>query len=179
MAGIVVEQPEVTLKSQKLLVSIPKHKGKALITTNLSPVFSYGDEILVNCKMREPKAFDSFRYDLYLKKDGIFWTCSYPRIVKTRSGQGSFFKQEIFKLKTGIIARVNTLFPEPHGSLLLGLIVGTRAALPENLSAPARPRAAPRAQRSAPVYPRSDIHASRSSHVQCTDEAHSRARRRS
>ena len=134
--GIVIEPPEVTLKSQKLLVSIPEHKGKALITANLSPLFSYGDEISVSCnKMKEPEPFGSFRYDLYLKKDGIFWTCSYPRMVKIRLGQGNFFKREIFKIKTGIIARVNTLFPEPHGSLLLGLIVGTRATLPKDLSA--------------------------------------------
>ncbi len=132
--GIVLEPPDITLKSQRLIVSIPEHKGKALITTNLSPIFSYGDEISISCKMKEPRAFDSFRYDLYLKKDGIFWTCSYPRIIKTRSGQGNFFKREIFKLKTGITARVNTLFPEPHGSLLLGLLVGTRATLPDNLS---------------------------------------------
>ena len=147
--GIVVDEPDVRSSHTLLTVDINlvqvvevKYEvaSKMLVRANHFPEYHYGDEVSFIGVLRKPKNFINdknigrdFDYVSYLGKSDIYYQMFYPQSELLTSGQGNLIKQGLFALKELFIANVRQVVPEPHASLLGGVVVGAKQALGEEI----------------------------------------------
>jgi len=148
--ALVVDEPDVRENNTRLIIkfdyvskentrdAIIETNKKALITVNHYPKFDYGDEVEIIGILQKPKNFESeqgreFDYISYLKKDGIEYQIFYPQVNLVSKGNGNFIKEKLFALKNSFLEKVRKVIPEPHSSLLGGLVVGAKESLGKDL----------------------------------------------
>lgn len=102
---------------------------KMHIKHTLYPRFSYGDVLVINCKIRKPEQIEDFRYDMYLARYGVSATCSNPDIEKISSKGGNMFMRAILLPKEKVAERISVLWHEPNASFMAGLLYGYRGGL--------------------------------------------------
>ena len=151
---LIVEEPSVkefntqliaefiSLENFSLPENIEKEKKikqeKIILTVKHYPRFKYGDEIEIFGKLQKPKNFNSddsreFDYVSYLAKDKIYYQMFYPDTVFLSGGKGNFIKEKLFAIKNAFISQIKKSIPEPHASLLGGLVVGAKESLGKKL----------------------------------------------
>lgn len=91
-----------------------------------------GDNLLFEGKFKRPANFSDFDYVAYLGHRGIQALAYYPKLTWL-SNDAQFWKRWIANLRTEIEYRINGSLPEPHASLLSGLLVGARRSFPSAL----------------------------------------------
>lgn len=148
--ALIVDEPDVRENNTRLIIkfiSVSKNTSrdaiietskKAIITVDHYPEFHYGDEIEVIGILQKPKNFKTddnreFDYISYLKKDGVNYQMFYPDIKFISSGNGFFIKEKLFAIKNAFIKNIRKITPEPHSSLLGGLVVGAKESLGSEL----------------------------------------------
>lgn len=97
------------------------------------PEFSYGDEILASGILEKPEPFEDFAYDRYLSRFGIFSIMQRAEIEKISGGHGYRIFAFLYDIKRTFERQIQKTIPEPHASLLSGLLTGSRRGLPEEL----------------------------------------------
>ncbi len=114
--------------------------GRVLVTDRrLWPEFHYGDAAIVEGKLVRPGRIDDFRYDHYLERHRIYATIPYATIETVTVGAYNLqpvtwnLRKRLYQLKSRFEFQINRLLPEPHASLLAGLLVGSRGFLSEDL----------------------------------------------
>jgi competence protein ComEC len=138
-AAVVVNEPDVRDKHQQLTVLSDGLPGRILVLTELFPQYRYGDKISIQGHLEEPASFEVntgrvFDYPAYLAKDGIYFQMFYPRIeIISRGEGGSAIKQALFGLKNAFMDNIRLVLPEPHASLLGGLLLGIKRSLGADL----------------------------------------------
>lgn len=133
LEGLVVEDIDIR-QNKQLITFLPKNNyQRILITTTKAQDFFYGDLIVVEGKIKEPKNFEDFDYKGYLERFGVFATISYPKILILKNNQANIFKKTLLKIKHLFTRRVSGILPEPQSSLLLGILIGARKTLPQNI----------------------------------------------
>ena len=142
--ALIVEEPVEREKSTRLVVRFFSGDKlltpKVLITNDVFPRYTYGDEIALSGVVAEPKNFMSengreVNYVAHLRKDGIYFTMLFPSVTHISSGNGSTIKSLLFSLKTVFLKKLNVFMPQPHAGLMGGLVLGTDESLPETLVA--------------------------------------------
>ena len=100
LSGEIIDEPSITENNQKLTVEIEKNENKTivLLSANLDEEFKYGNKINFEGKLEKPENFitdqgKEFDYVNYLRKDGIFYVMSYPKIEIVSRGNGNFIKK--------------------------------------------------------------------------------------
>lgn len=106
-----------------------KQYGKVYFKHDLYPRYEYGDELAITCKLQKPEPQEDFRYDMYLARYGVFYTCNRPKIEKTGEGKGNVVFENILTFKSTLADHVNSLWHEPHASFMAGLLYGYRGGL--------------------------------------------------
>ncbi len=148
LTGLIVAEPDERETSTRLAVrfdeligergeAIPV-RGRALVVVPTFPKFAYGDRVAVEGELAEPRGFEDavgtyVDYAAYLRKDGIRLEIKHARVELGSSGHGSFIMRWLLALKGAFLERVARLIPEPHASLLGGLLVGERRSLGEDV----------------------------------------------
>ena len=145
MEGVVIDEPDVREKNQKLVVITVRSSAggladqKVLITTELYPEYYYGDRISFTGKLASPKNFANeetnreFDYVNYLAKDKIYYESRYPKIEVLGHKEGSKILSALFSIKKKFLENISQVMSEPEAGLLGGLVVGARSSLPEKL----------------------------------------------
>jgi competence protein ComEC len=139
--GKIIDEPTITENNQKLTAEIlanNKSKTKILLSANLDQDFKYGDEINFIGTLKKPKNFTTdqgkeFDYVNYLRKDGIFYVMSYPKIGIISHGNGNFIKNALFYAKDKFLNKMNLAIREPESLLMGGLILGEKSSFDESL----------------------------------------------
>jgi len=143
--GVIIEEPDERERVQRLIVKIDvvslsalNEKPKLIISVDRFPKFSYGDRIKLVGVLKKPENFSNendreFDYINYLAKDAIHYTMYFPRVSFIEEGYGNFVKTGLFKLKNFWLSSVEQLIPDPHVSLLGGLVVGAKQSLGDEL----------------------------------------------
>ncbi len=123
-----------------------KINGRVLATDKSQwPAYQYGDAIIVAGKIQKPTAIDDFDYPAYLRIDdieAIMPSASIKRILTFAEREKSHDKPSLYdhvlsrlsRMKEGFEAQINTVYPEPHASLLAGLLTGSRRGIPDHLT---------------------------------------------
>jgi len=55
-------------------------EGSVLVIASAYPQYNYGDVLKITCKLEQPQNFSGFDYEKYLAAQGIYSTCSFPKI---------------------------------------------------------------------------------------------------
>jgi len=150
LVGVVIDEPDIRENHTKLIVRLEKIIGeeaeqslrtKALLVVESYPEFSYGDRIHSAGVLKKPQNFSSdedttgqsFDYISYLAKDGIFYQMFYPELELLAHNDGNPVRGFLFSFKQRLLTNASLILPEPHASLLGGIILGAKRSLGETL----------------------------------------------
>jgi len=97
---------------------------RLILTTTSYPRFSYGDQVQVRCEIETPEPIDNFAYDRYLATKDIWATCFSYQVWKKAEGGGNVFMTNLLFVRSRFIGKMDQVFGEPQGSLLVGLLLG-------------------------------------------------------
>ncbi|MDP1709979.1 MAG: ComEC/Rec2 family competence protein, partial [Candidatus Komeilibacteria bacterium] len=137
--AVVAEEPDVRLDGQKLTVEAMSSerrgllRGRLLVKVPLYPQYQYGDLLKINCQIEAPEKIEDFAYDKYLARYDIYSVCWRGQIEKIDSRRGNPVKAVILSIKDRLMTAINQSLPEPHSSLLSGILIGARRGIPEYL----------------------------------------------
>ena len=133
ITGIVIEEPQISDSSSKIIIETIPEKAKILVTADRYTSVVYGDEIKIFGKIIKPKPIQSeegnFAYDVYLARQGIFYTTVFPGISIVSHHHGNIVREYLIKIKNNFLGKINELFVSPKSGLLAGLLVSGRSSL--------------------------------------------------
>lgn len=132
--GCVVREVDVRSDNVKYTLEVEGVESLVLLNNARYPVYRYGDCLDFVARLDFPEAIEDFRYDLYLKRYGIGYTAYYPQIVKVYPRDGLSVFALMNDLKVVLNDRIAFLFGEPTGSLVSGLLLGSRKGIPAHLT---------------------------------------------
>ena len=125
--SIVAKEPDIREKIVKLKVQ------NILITTGKYPEYKYGDKLKITGILKEPSEdINGFNYKDYLKKDGIYYVMSFPKIELTGEGFGSPVMKFLFSFKNKFKETVESFIPPPQIGLLEALVFGDESQISQN-----------------------------------------------
>jgi competence protein ComEC len=143
--GIVRREPDVRENSTRLVVGVEKYdigkteyilpsEEKVLLVVRKYPEFSYGDRVKMEGRLILPENFQnedgrSFDYISYLKKDGILYEISFPKMTVLERGKGNAVVAFLYNLKSVMTDEISQILPEPHAGLLGGLLFGAKRSI--------------------------------------------------
>lgn len=129
--GLVVREPQILQDKQRVTLRSAQLIGDMQFSTSLQPRYHVGEELVVECVLRRPEAFESFRYDKFLQRYGVSSTCYYPSVHK-RDVQRTLFGR-IIEVKHWLMARLTRTLSSPENTIILGAVFGVGNAMPEYL----------------------------------------------
>ena len=141
LEGVIVEEPDMREGTTRLVVKA-ESKGSAarvLLTVSHEPRYHYGDRVTASWILERPRNFtdeETLRevdYVSHLGKDDIYFEMFLPRVALLARGEGNTVIAALLAFKETFIRNIGALLPEPHASLLGGLIVGAKQSLGEKL----------------------------------------------
>ena len=128
--GYITQDPDVRLDKQLITIQPNGFEQKILITTTKAQNFFYGDWVVLEGKLKEPKEFEDFDYPGYLERFGVYALVQYPKIIILKNNQGYWAKTYLLKIKHAFAKRLSEYLGEPENSLALGILIGARRGLP-------------------------------------------------
>ena len=141
MIGTIVAEPDVKEKITQLTVnvkqvvdseqSISDIDENILVTVNKYPLYQYGDLLKISGKLQLPDNPEGFNYQEYLKKDGINYVMSWPKVQLTGHNQGSFFISKIIGFKTVFEQSTRKFISPPQEGILEALVFGDESNIPK------------------------------------------------
>lgn len=106
--------------------------GQVIVRTNRVVRLEYGDEVVVKGRLVEPPRSEGFSYRAYLKARGVYSIINRSEISKTGKIKGNRILVSLKKLKEVIYFKTGTVLPEPHSSLLSGIVFGARNSMSDD-----------------------------------------------
>lgn len=127
--GRVCEEADVDYKSRRLTLCVEgKAKGQVLMTTDLYPVYDYGDFLSVSGELQAPPIIEGFDYESYLARYDIYSVMYYPKL-KIATGTLTW-PQEVYRklieCKQYLKSIIDSSLPEPEAGLADALLLGYR-----------------------------------------------------
>lgn len=137
--GAVTGEPDTRLGETRYnLQATGEFGGRGQIQVNLPtfPIYRTGDRLELVCTLTTPKdsLANTFHYDKFLAKEGIFSLCQNPKDVRMVAVGSWSVKRMLFSLKAKVQNLIGQLWVEPEASFMAGLLYGGRSSLPTELS---------------------------------------------
>ncbi|MDO8579746.1 MAG: ComEC/Rec2 family competence protein, partial [bacterium] len=139
LTGFVSGEPEEKDMTQRFFFKPDDSTDKIIVSTALYPRYEYGEALKIVGTMKFPENFESypggpeFDYVAYLSKDGVRYIINRPFISKLGENRGNSIISFLIKIKRAFMDNIERLMPEPHSSLVAGILLGEKGALPPNL----------------------------------------------
>lgn len=153
--GVVSAEPIVKggsqkLEMQSLEIKIPLSReagGNVLVIASIYPQYNYGDVLKITCKLEQPQNFSGFDYEKYLAAQGIYSTCSFPKIssLNSKTFPPEILKKEksltrfyflfsgIYRIRAALSATIDNGMAEPEAGLLKAFILND-PTVPDDLN---------------------------------------------
>lgn len=140
--GVMVADPDRRETSARLFVRSDESLGRAklLVVADPHTTVSYGDYVRIEGTLVRPEPFETdggrtFRYDQFLRKDGVGLIVSYAQVerVSGREGVWHQVRGALSDVRFNFMAALGNALPEPHASLASGLLVGGKQGLGDSL----------------------------------------------
>src|SRR3989344_2279539 len=131
-SGVVITEPEQKENTTRF-VMLGDNYEKVLVSTDLYSKVSYGDKVWIEGKFSKPGIIEDFDYATHLSKDDIYFVMNFAEVEIVSSGHGNAIKSNLLSLKQSIVNKMKNIFPEPESSLLAGLILAGKSALPKDV----------------------------------------------
>ncbi len=137
--GVILTLPKVSERSVSYVVTVEairnqgndwiEGNGKLLIRASRFPQYRYGDELLITCS---PRALD--QYEQYARKQGVVAACPFSEQLQVvAQNRGSPYQAFLYGIRERISNRVQSLFPDPYGGLLSGILYGDTSGVSSEL----------------------------------------------
>jgi competence protein ComEC len=135
--GVVVSEPEQRENATRFVFKSDNGE-KVLVSTGLYAEVEYGDRVKVAGELEKPGIIESesgrsFDYGKFLAKDDIYYTLSFAEVEIFGEREGHPLKAALLKVKQSFLAKVKETFSEPYASLLSGLLLAGKDAMPKDL----------------------------------------------
>ncbi len=128
-SGVVVSEPEQRDTDMRFVVKTDTGE-KVLVSTDLFSNVKYGDFVTLSGIPKAPQPAD---YAKYLSKDDIYYVMNFAKITKTSEDNGFWLISNLLKIKSAFVEKMKQILPEPESSLLAGLVVAGKQALPKSI----------------------------------------------
>lgn len=150
-SGKIIDEPSIKENNQQLVVFVasqgltldplparPFPATKILLSTGLDTDYKYGDKINFSGKLKKPENFITdqgkvFDYVNYLRKDGILYVMTYPKIEIVSHGNGNIIQSLLFFIKDKFLEKINFAINAPENLLMGGLILGEKSSFSKEL----------------------------------------------
>jgi competence protein ComEC len=94
-----------------------------------------GEVLVIHGRLEQPSEFtDEFSYVGYLQSKDIYSVMYRPGVRYTGQREIGAVQNLLYRFRDRCIAKVNKLLPEPHASLLAGMLFGVKRGMPESFS---------------------------------------------
>lgn len=133
LGGVVVKEPDVRSNKIYLTLKIQGYEGKILVSSGRYPEYQYGDRLKIAGLLEEPFESEEFSYKNYLSRYEVYAVMRYPKIEKLAENQGNKIVAALLGVKHKFQEILSQILPEPHNALALGLFLGAKRSLPEDL----------------------------------------------
>ena len=154
LAGLIVKEPEMTQKNQKLIIKVEKitqgesldgsfyggqssANGRVLVYAPPYPQYQYGGRLSVIGKLEEPPILDDFDYKQYLARKNIYSIMFSPEIEQIKAQNkpkaSVWIYKMILKWKSEMRLGLEQNFPSSQKSLLGAMLLGDKAGLTDEL----------------------------------------------
>ncbi len=105
--------------------------GRVLVTTDLFPVYYYGDVLSVHGQLKKPEQVVEpdgrvFDYPAYILKDNITETISFGSITYTGRNIGNPILKFLYSIEDHFVKSMQAVLPEPEAGLLAGIVLGAQ-----------------------------------------------------
>jgi competence protein ComEC len=140
LEGIVCGEPEAKEIGQRFCFHPDSSGDRVMVSADLYPGYSYGDRLLIEATLEYPENFltyeggPEFDYVSYLAKDDIRFVMKKPKVSVLGHDEGNPIVSALFRLKGSFMRHINESMPEPHASLVAGLLLGEKGSLPKDVS---------------------------------------------
>ncbi|KKR14828.1 MAG: internalization-related competence protein ComEC/Rec2 protein [Parcubacteria group bacterium GW2011_GWC1_39_29] len=125
-------------------IILPKYgittNEKILVTDRLFPSRQYGELLTLSGKPKSPDDLGNASYVNYLKTQGATGTLSFPKISDDKKLPISSLEKLsisgykiIFKIKNRFEGAISRSIPEPNGSFVGGILLGSRQSISDDL----------------------------------------------
>lgn len=136
LEGIVKRDVEKGNSNAK--VYLETEAGMVLVFIDRHTTIKYGDKIIIKGKLDEPESFDTdlgrtFDYKNYLRAQGAGFIIRYGEIELLDSSQGNSVLASLLNLKEKFKTSLESNLPEPASGLALGLLLGVKGAISDEL----------------------------------------------
>ena len=133
--GTVSGYPEARQAKQRVVIELQAESTKGKVITSLprSLVLEPGTQVRVTGTVAKPPEFPGFDYRAYLAKDGIHsqLTGSTGRVVSPSHSPVRW----LYQVRKSFERQLLTVFPREQGSFLLGIVIGDRSGISDELEA--------------------------------------------
>lgn len=106
-----------------LIVNDAAIEDRVQVITLPYPKYEYGDQLRARCELEAPGMIEDFAYDRYLASKSIYATCFTYNVFLIEEGNRNW-KSILLDARSAFIKKLDQVFGEPHGSLLVGLLLG-------------------------------------------------------
>jgi competence protein ComEC len=151
--GLIAGEPAVKGSRQKLEIAALMGKdgqlveGQVLVSADAYPRYDYGQLLKISCTLKRPEKIEGFDYPKYLAAQGIYSTCSFPKIsvintnalppkISIREKQLSRFGWlwgTIYRIREKLGEPIDRGLPEPEAGLLKAFLFND-PTVPDDLS---------------------------------------------
>lgn len=131
--GVVVAPPDVRDARQLLTVEaeylirggeVFRTDGRALVYAARYTDVRYGDRVRATGTLHTPPTFDTFSYSEFLARSGVFSLMRNASVEVVSRGHGDPFYASLLDLRNQADDLIGRHLPEPHASLLSGILLG-------------------------------------------------------
>ncbi len=139
LGGFISDEPEARDVTQKFFFKPNYSPDKIIVFTSLYPKYEYGDVLKITGTLKLPENFESypggpeFDYISHLEKDDVRYVMSRPSIKELGENRGNIIISLLIKTKQAFMGNIGRLMPEPHSSLVAGILLGEKGSLPREL----------------------------------------------
>ncbi|MDG1949204.1 MAG: ComEC/Rec2 family competence protein, partial [bacterium] len=138
VSGVVDAEVERRVDAQRVIIDQVHYandtrEGRVLVWLPLYPEVSHDDELIFNCRVQQPEAFNGFAYDKFLQVRNIGAVCYRPQYLDVIPTESWSIMGVILSFKNTLIQQIRSVLPEPHASYVSGLLFGGSTALSSEL----------------------------------------------
>lgn len=130
------ETTRIVVEAEKVLIGEEENRATGDVLTWLPrfPRVHEGDVLRLSGRLLEPTddTESDFSYKAYLETKGIYSLIYRPQVEYEKVRKIGVFRKLIVDSRDALVFKLNRLLPEPHSSLLAGILCGVRASMPED-----------------------------------------------
>jgi len=137
--GVICAEPEGKEVTQRFCLQPDGTEDRIMVSSDRYPEYLYGDRLRVTAVLELPENFltyeggPEFDYVSYLAKDDIRYVMKKPEVEILSRGQGSALVSALVFIKKSFMGNIERSMPEPHASLVVGILLGEKGSLPQDV----------------------------------------------